>query len=122
MEAAVNRLVEKSELDRMYNSIEQLRTRIDTNFDIINSLLREVTSTLSSLNTQIPIQKEALDALKEFVKEIEARVSVLETTYAKAKGMTTAAKIVWGVVIAIGSFLLSNIGAIIRALHGVAGV
>lgn len=122
MENAVNRLVEKTELDRMYNSIEQLRTRIDTNFDIINSLLREVTSTLSSLNTQIPIQKEALDALKDIVKEIENRVTYLENNYAKVKGMTTAAKVIWGVVIAVGSFLLGNLGNIVRLLHGVAGV
>lgn len=122
MDNIVNHLVEKSELDRMYNSIEQLRSRIDTNFDIINSLLREVTVTLSSLNTQLPIQKEALESLKKLTHELEDRVTELEMNCAKAKGMTVMAKIIWAAVIAIGSFLLSNIANIIRFLHNVAGV
>ena len=110
------RTVEKSEFDRMYNSIEQLRTRIDSNFDTINSLLREVTSTLAALNTQMPIQKEDLNILKVNVEELEDRVADLEISYAKVKGMTTTAKFVWGIIIAIVSFIVSNIGTIIKAL------
>lgn len=114
--------VPKSELDRMDRTIEQIRDRMNTNFDAINSLLREVASNLSSLSTQMPLQKEAIDALKSNVKELEFRVSEIENNFAKAKGMTVGAKWLWGVIIAFITFVVTNAHHIVTFLHKLAGI
>lgn len=86
---------------------------MESNFDIINRLLREVSVSLSNISAICPLQKEELKALKETQEQLDERVTNLEKVHAEVRGITKTAKFVWGIVSAIIGFLAAELSRIL---------
>lgn len=86
---------------------------MESNFDIINTLLREVSTTLSSISVICPIQKEEINSIRSDQKKLEDRIDKLEKICDEAYGMTKTAKFIWGIISAIIGFAAAQLAKLI---------